>query len=304
MTWQEELEKVAVFREKIIREIFHAFGLTRDTIANGAARLFLGPIFKYPAGHLGRIAARAEEAALTSGITGSARRILPDFSMQVSARGTEKIPQDGPLLLVSNHPGGVDSVALLSSIPRKDVNVFIADVPFTRAFVAAGRHFIYTPHNPAGRMTALKASVDRLKKGEALLIFPNGEVEPDPELSPLPAAAAALGRWSRSVELMLRKVPETRLVTAIASGVVLPKFARSILTKVRRSAPRRQKVAEVIQFIRQGLKPGSVKLNVRLSFDGPVVGRELLAKDVMPAVAEMARRLLADHIRALATTSR
>lgn len=308
MTWQEEMEKVAVFREKIIKEIFHAFGLTRDTIANAAARTFLGPLFKYPAGQMGRIAARAEEAALTSGITGSARRILTDFSMKVSARGAEKIPLEGPLLVVSNHPGGLDSVALLSSIPRKDVNVVISDVPFTRAFEAAGRHFLYTPKHAAGRMAALKASMGRLKKGEALLIFPHGEVEPDPEICPPPLAEAAVGGWSRSIELMLRKVPETRLMAAITSGVVLPRFARSLLTKVRRSAPRRQKVAEVMQFIRQMARPGSVKLNVRLSFADPVEGRELLGlnggRDTMPAVIEMARGLLADHLRALAATIR
>ncbi len=304
MTWQEELEKVAVFREKIIKEIFHAFGLTRDTIANGAARLFLGPIFRYPAEQLGRIAARAEVAARTLGITGSARRILPDFSMKVSARGMEKIPREGPLLVVSNHPGGVDSVALLSSIPRKDVNVVISDVPFTRAFEAAGRHFVYTPRTPAGRMAALKTSVGRLKKGEALLIFPHGEVEPDPEIFPLPVASAAVAGWSRSVEFMLRKVPETRLITAIASGVVLPRYARSRLTKIRRSTARRQKVAEVMQFVRQALRPGSVKLNVRLSFAGPIEGRTLLGKDTMPAVIEQVRYLLADHLRALAATSR
>lgn len=307
MTWQEEMERVAVFREKIIKEIFHAFGLTRDTIANGVARTFLGPIFKYPAGQMGRIAARADEAALTSGISGGARRILPDFGMEVSARGAEKIPREGPLLVVANHPGGLDSIALLSSIPRKDVNVVISDVPFTRAFEAAGRHFVYTPRHGAGRMTAIKTSVGRLKKGEALLIFPHGEVEPDPEIYPVPAAAAAVEGWSRSVELMLRKVPETRLMAAIASGVVMPRFARSMLTKIRRSAPRRQKVAEVLQFIRQLSRPGSVKLNVRLSFADPVEGRELLAKDTMPAVIAMARGLLADHIRhlrALAATTR
>jgi hypothetical protein len=307
MTWQEEMEKVLVFREKIIKEIFHAFGLTRDTIANGAARLFLGPVFRYPAAQLGRICARAEEAARTLGITGSARRILPDFSMQVSARGTEKIPHEGPLLVVSNHPGGLDSVALLSSIPRKDVNVVISDVPFTRAFEAAGRHFVYTPRNPAGRMAALKASVGRLKQGEALLIFPHGEVEPDPEICPPLLAAAAVAGWSRSVELMLRKVPDTRLITAIASGVVLPRYARSRLTKIRRSAARRQKVAEVMQFVRQAFSPGSVKLNIRLSFADPVEGRMLLDKDCMPTVIAMARSLLADHIshlHALAATTR
>lgn len=304
MTWQEELERVAIFREKIIKEIFHAFGLTRDTIANGAARRLLGPLFKYPAGQMGRIAARADEAALTSGISGGARRVLPDFSMQVSARGAEKIPQEGPLLVVSNHPGGLDAIALLSSISRKDVNVVISDVPFTRAFEAAGRHFVYTPRHAAGRMAALKASVGRLRKGEALLIFPHGEVEPDPEISPPPVAAAAVGGWSRSIELMLRKVPETRLMAAIASGVVMPRFARSFLTKIRRSAPRRQKVAEVLQFIRQMVRPGSVMLNVRLSFADPVEGHELLGKDTMPAVIAMVRGLLADHIRALAATTR
>jgi 1-acyl-sn-glycerol-3-phosphate acyltransferase len=288
-----EREGAAVFREKIIDEIFYALGLPR----NGASRHIFGPLFRHPAGGLGRIAARADEAAATSGITGAARRILPDLSLRVSARGTETIPADGPLLVVANHPGGLDSVAILATTPRNDMNVVISDVPFTRAFEAAGRYFVFAPPGPAGRAAALRGAIARLRAGRALLIFPHGDVEPDPELGP--GSHEAIGDWSRSLEIILRKAPGTRLLVVIASGALLPRFARSPLVRIRRSAPRRQKLAEVLQFIRQVTRPGSVRLDIRLSFAEPVEGADLIAKGTMPAVAAIARRLLADHMEAL-----
>jgi 1-acyl-sn-glycerol-3-phosphate acyltransferase len=288
-----EREGAAVFREKIIDEIFYALGLSRD----GAPRHIFGPLFRRPAGRLGLIAARADETAATSGISGAARRILPDLSLRVSARGTEAIPTEGPLLVVANHPGGLDSVAILASIPRNDINVVISDVPFTRTFEAAGRYFVFAPPGPAGRAAALRTAVERLRAGKALLIFPHGDVEPDPELGP--GSHEAIGDWSRSLEIMVRKAPETRLVAAIASGALSPRFARSPLVRIRRSAPRRQKLAEVLQFIRQVTRPGSVRLDIRLSFAEPVNGADLIAKGTMPAVAAIARHLLASHMEAL-----
>jgi hypothetical protein len=288
-----EREGAAVFREKIIDEIFYALGLSRD----GAPRHIFGPLFMRPAGRLGLIAARADEAAATSGISGAARHILPDLSLRVSARGTEAIPTEGPLLVVANHPGGLDSVAILAGIPRNDINVVISDVPFSRAFEAAGRYFVFAPPGPAGRAAALRTAIERLRAGKALLIFPHGDVEPDPELGP--GSHEAIGDWSRSLEIMVRKAPETRLVAAIASGALSPRFARSPLVRIRRSAPRRQKLAEVLQFIRQATRPGSVRLDIRLSFAEPVDGAELIAKGTMPAVAAIARRLLASHMEAL-----
>jgi hypothetical protein len=290
-----EQKAAAVFREKIIDEIFYTFGLSR----NGAPRRVFGPLFRRPAGRLGRIAARADEAAATSGISGAARRILPDLSLRVSARETETIPADGPLLVVANHPGGLDSVAILASIPRNDVNVVISDVPFTRAFEAAGRYFVFAPRGPAGRGAALRTAIERLRTGAALLIFPHGDVEPDPEMSP--GSPESIGNWSRSLEIMLRKAPGTRLQVAIASGALSPRFAQSPLVRIRRSAPRRQKLAEVLQFIRQVTRPGSVRLDIHLSFAEPVEGADLIVKGTMPAVAAIAHRLLANHMEALKT---
>ena len=260
MIGQPEREGAAVFREKIIGEIFYALGLSRA----GIPRRIFGPLLKRPAGRLGRIAALADETAATSGISGAARRILPDFCLRVSARGTEAIPSDGPLLVAANHPGGLDSVAILASIPRKDVNVVISDVPFTRAFESAGRYFVFAPHGQSGRSAALRTAIERLRSGEAVLIFPHGDVEPDPEIGP--GSFESLGDWSRSLEIMLRRAPGTRLVVAIASGALSPRFALSPLVKLRRSATRRQKLAEALQFMRQVTRPGSVPLDIRLTF--------------------------------------
>ena len=293
MIGQRERESAAVFREKIIDEIFYTLGLSR----NGALRRVLGAFFRNPAGRLGRIAARADEGAAAAGLGEAARRILPDFSLRVSARGTDSIPTAGPLLIVANHPGGLDSVAVLAGVPRNDLNVVISDVPFTRAFEAAGRYFIFAPRGPAGRAAALRTAIQRLKAGEALLIFPHGDVEPDPELGR--GGLQSIGDWSRSLEIILRSAPGTRLQAVIASGALSPRFTRSPLLRIRKSEPRRQKLAEVLQFIRQATRPGSVPLNIHLTFAEPVEGANLVANGAMPAVAAIARRLLAAHMEAL-----
>ncbi len=292
-----EKKSALVFREKIIDEIFYALGLSRS----GFGRRLLGPLFRLPAGRFGRIAACADAEAKRSGITGGSRWILSCLSLNPTARGAEYVPLDGPLLVAANHPGAYDSVAILSCIPRQDIRVFISDVAFTRAFSFASRYFIYTPGNTAGRLTALRASIDHLRSGGGLLIFAHGDVEPDPEFNP--GASEAIGDWSRSIEIMLREVPETRLLVAIASGVLIPKSMKNPIVRIRKTAARRQKLAEVLQVIRQMIRPQSLRIDAHISFGQPVKGKDLAGDKIMPAVSEIARRLLAEHLAALGRVS-
>ncbi len=292
-----EQKSALVYREKIVDEIFYALGLSQS----GLLRRLLGPLFRLPAHRLAQIAASADSEARISGITGSARRILPYLSLQPIARGAGNIPSEGPLLVASNHPGAFDSVAILSCIPRKDMKVFISDVGFTRAFVFAGRHFIYTPKNDAGRISALRTSIDHLQRGGSLLIFAHGDVEPDPELDP--GASEAIEDWSRSIEIMLRRVPETRLLVTIASGVLRPKFRTNPIVRIRKTAARRQKLAEVLQISQQMIFPRSLQAKVHISFAKPVKGKDLADAELMPAVKRIARRLLEDHLASLGQSS-
>jgi hypothetical protein len=298
MNPSSEQEHIAVYREKITDEICKAFGFS----PNGVMRRLLGPLFRLPTSRFGRIAVRVDDEVGSSGLSGGARLILPDLSLEVTARGSENIPVDGPLLVVSNHPGAFDSVAILSCIPRKDVKVLLSDVPFTRAFGSARRYFIYVPPDASGRMTTFWASIDHLKSGGALLIFAHGDVEPDPEVSP--GADECIQDWSRSVEMMLRAVPDCRLQVTIASGVLLPKFVFSPIVKIRKTAAKRQKLAEFLQISRQMAFAHGDKTHVHISFAEPVRGMDIARGETMSAVIDIARRLLKDHLESLGINQR
>lgn len=295
MNASSEPKQVALYRDKIINEICYALGLSR----NGVMRRLMGPLFKFPANRLGRIAVRADNEIGGSGLSGAARRILPDLSLNPSTRGADEIPVDGPLLVVSNHPGGFDSVAILSCIPRNDLKVLLSDVPFTRAFSAARRWFIFVPPEVMGSATTLRASIHHLKNGGALLIFPHGDVEPDPELSG--GAIESIQNWSRSIGIMLREVPNVRLQAAIISGAQMPMFMASPFLKILKTAPRRQKAAEALQIIRQTIFPPRVRMNVHISFAKPIQATELAGDECMSSVISTMRRLLDEHMASLRT---
>ncbi len=254
-------------------------------------------MFRSPAGRFAEVIARADDEIRASGLSGGARSVLADFSLSPAVRGAERIPQDGPLLIVSNHPGAYDSLAIMASVPRQDLKVVISDVGFTRAFEAAREYYIYAPRDIAGRMKALRASITHLASGGALLLYAHAEVEPDPETSP--GAGEALRDWSRSIEIILRRVPETRLQVSIASGVLMPRFLNSPLIKIRRDAPQRQKLAEFLQVSWQMVSPRSVQPKIHLSFSAPVAGHDFPRDSLMPAVIVMAERLLEDHLAAV-----
>ena len=288
----------ADYREQIITEICYALGLPR----NGAARGLVKPLFWLPASRFGRIAAKADDETQRTGIAGGSRAILPDFSMTTNVYGVENIPCTGPMLLVSNHPGAYDSIAIMSCVRRTDLKIILSDVPFLRAFKTASQYFIYVGEDTGGRMAAIRAGIAHLKCGGALMIFAHGEVEPDPELAP--GSHESICDWSRSVEIMLRKVPETQLQVTIASGILMHKFYDSPLTKIHKAPPKRQKMAEMLQICQQMVLPRSVQATAHISFAKPVRASDIPQGNIMPTVIQLGQQLLAEHVQRLVAVNR
>ena len=293
MVSESDRQPVSAYRERIVDEIIHALGAP----PSGAARRLIGPLFRLPAGRFARIMARTDGEVRTSGLPGGAGSILHDLGLEPVVWGAGDIPKEGPLVVAANHPGAYDSLALMASIPRTDLKVIISDVGFTRTFPAAREHFIFAPNTIRGRSQALRDSLRHLAGGGSLLIYPHTEVEPDPET--MPGARDALGDWSRALEIMLRRVPATRLQLAIASGILLPRFIKSPLVRLRRSAAHRQKLAEFLQLSWQMVFPKQVRPCLHLSFAAPVDPAVLPAGSLMPAIVEMARRLFDTHMAAV-----
>lgn len=184
------------------------------------------------------------ERGLAHGSAWLARRMAG--GTQVS--GGEHVPATGPVVVLANHPGMTDTVALISSLAlRPDLRVIALDRPFLRALPQVAGHLILVPDHEVGRMGALRAGVKHLSHGGALLTFPAGEIEPDPATFGRRQAVASVQGWSESFVLFARRVPQTRFIPAIVSNVISRETQRHALTLLRRSAHDKQRLAAALQ---------------------------------------------------------
>jgi 1-acyl-sn-glycerol-3-phosphate acyltransferase len=296
---------VTKLRNNITDQIFIAFGFGE----NGWARRWLWPIFYPPAYQFSKLAASVDQDVAQYGFREAARRLLNHFVKGVEACGVEHIPPEGPVLLTSNHPGTYDSVAIAASVTRPDLKIVATGIPFLRELPHLRECLIYAPRDLQGRMQTLRKSLRHLMDGGALLIFPTGRIDPDPSF--LPGASEALEGWSPSVELFLRKVPKTRLIVTIVSGVLAPACMRNPLVHLRKLDWEQRRVAEFIQVMQQLFIPYSFNLRPRVTFGDPVPAEELLQPSVgaslpfrqdwgekniaLQAIIQKARQLLAEH---------
>jgi hypothetical protein len=283
-------------RERITDEIFFALGAPKQ----GWQRRAFGWIFRFPTARFSYLFAEADEAVGRAGLPAGCAVIAHNLVADLQARGLEHLPRQGPLIIASNHPGAYDSVCIASYLPRPDLKIILSDTNFYRAMPNTHPRFLYVTDDSAGRMLALRGAIEHLQSGSALLQFGTGLIEPDPAYAS--GAEESLGEWSPSLEIMLRKVPDTQLVLSIASGVLLPKFARHPFTRLHKKPLNQRRLAEFIQVIQQLIFPRSVCVVVRVSFAAPVSAAELAGEGsgrrLMPAIQARARVLLAEHMRA------
>lgn len=286
-------QSVDRMRERITDEIFLALGLKRSSFL----RRRMGWLFYQPARRFAEIFSRADEETGRSGLFAGGRSLLEDLSVQVQPRGSEYLPANGPLVVVSNHPGAYDSAALASCIPRRDLKIIVYETQFYHALPQISQRMIMAPADPPGRMLALRRAIQHLQEGGAILQFGSGRIEPDPAAAS--GAEEWFENWSPSLEVMLRKVPGTILVLAITSGVLLRRFAAHPLTYLRRGAINRRRLAEFIQVIYHLMHPGALQIDVQISFSGPIcleeLEREADGRRLMLVILDRARRLLAEH---------
>ena len=103
----------------------------------------------------------------------------------MTAYGLEQVPLSGPLIVASNHVGGVDTLAVASCIPRKDLKIMVSDIGFLHAMSIAEDFFIFVPVDASWPESLHSTKpLNICKPAAPFLVFAHGEVEPDPELMP------------------------------------------------------------------------------------------------------------------------
>jgi hypothetical protein len=229
------------------------------------------------------------------GLPGGARHLLKRLGASFEARGIANIPLSGPIIIASNHPGTLDSVALAASSQRPDLKIISGPYPFLQNLPNLSRHIIFTTDaNIQGRMVTVRESIRHLRDGGALLIFAHGTIDPDPAF--MPTAQQELKGWSRSLEIFLSRVPEAQVVISIVSGVLDPACMRNPLTWLRRGRVDRQRIAEMLQIIRQVLGR-KTNINPRISYAESLDVQHIGSRDsTMDVISQGAQELLQSHM--------
>jgi hypothetical protein len=266
--------------------VFVAVGLPRQ----GAARRRLGGIADRPARRLATLMVEFDRRTRDNGLRDGCRYLLPTFVSHVDYPGAENVPATGPVLVCANHPGAYDGFCMVAGLPRDDIRVLTSDIPFFSALPHVSSHLIQTDTDPYRRLAAVRASIRHLQSGGIVHTFARGFLEPDPLSAPgaVDDAIASLQEWSPSLELILRKAPETRVVVAIGGGVVSPRWLRSPLVRYRKTPHQRRKLAEFMQIIYQLLRPGRLLMAPRVAF-----GPALSPAELMPSEPGALQRIIA-----------
>jgi len=267
---------------------------------HGVVRRLIGSLLKLPARRFAVLMAEVDRRVAQNGIVDATQWLLTQIVTGLDARGTENIPASGPLLVASNHPGAYDIVALIASIGRDDIKIIASGVPFTRSLIATSPHLIYVNPDDLGapdQMVAIRAGLRHLQDGGALLIYPTGIVDPDPDIST--GLEETLQTWSGSLDIFLRRVPQTCVVPAIVSSVLSKRYFNNPLVKIPKTEWEKRKLAEMIQVSRQMIANRPIDLTPRLTFGEAARGEMLRDSEggYLPAIIARARRVPREHIQ-------
>ncbi len=282
---------VATLTRLIDNEIIRAMGLPID----GWLAQRLHSVLQRATRRFSELFAEVDRIVDEQGLPAGALYLLRNLASGYEARGVENIPHKGPLIIASNHPGTVDSLALTASAGRPDLKIIASAVPFLENLPHVREHLIFTPRvNLQRRMISVRESLRHLQSGGALLLFAHGTIDPDPSFMPM--ALEELKGWSRSLEIFLRAVPETGVVVSIVSRVIDPNYMRHPLTWLRRKRPDRQRLAMMIQIISQMLGK-QLDLTPRVSY-GELLDMETIgnAQQTLEVINESAQRLMLAHL--------
>jgi hypothetical protein len=287
-------EDIRTLSDTLIYELIKALGLLQERGLGKAVR----PLFEKATKRFAKIGVELDHMVAEHGAAAGARWVLPRFVKDFAARGMENIPADGPLVIASNHPAAYDSLVISAHVERPDYKIIIGDIPFFKYLPHVSQHAIYAPDpgNIHRRMEVMRKSIRHLEDGGALLLFARGRIEADPEF--MPDADAEFGLWSRSLEIFLKRVPHTRVLVTIVSGVIARAAFRHPFTWFRRQRPDRQRLAFMYQMMRQILAGREIfGLTPRVSF-GDLIGlsESRTPERTLSEITVSARRLLQSHL--------
>lgn len=219
------------------------------------------PFYAASRGLAQTLAALAHDVPLY-GLPEAADRALGRCGVALRVSGVA--PASGPCLVLANHPGAYDALALMRAIARRDLLILAADREFLRALSGLSAHLGFVGDAPSERAGALKRALARLRAGGAVLHFPAGRIEPDADF--VQPGMPLLEAWQPGVSALVRaceRVAGSVLVAGVR-GVHSPRAKRLLINRLAE----KRGVTTLSPLVQLVAKLRDVKASVRLESVG------------------------------------
>ena len=284
---------VADLRKNIAAEVYNAFGVAKIKIIHP----FIEPIIYKPTQAFAKVGALLDDLTGKFDAITALENVVPFFVQDLQTNFQTEIPEEGPLLIISNHPGSVDSISLASVTNRKDIKIVAGAFPFLQRLPHVSDHLIFVPpeEDTFGRMRVIREMIRHLKAGGAVLIFPTGHIDPDPAFFPNPFEH--IERWSRSLEIIIRNVPDVQILPAIASNFLSQKFLTHPITVLGKFRNDKQRIAEFLHIMSimvtgKNLITGKISMGEAFQLSR----LEVKSRDWFDKVLANSKTLLSQHV--------
>jgi hypothetical protein len=216
-----------------------------------------------------------DRAVGESGLVEGARYALQKYFTDIRIFGSDLIPASG-FLALSNHPGMSDTLSTFIALNRPDLKIIALQRPFLEALTNLSKHLFYVKEDSSARMTLVRQASTYLRQGGAVLTYPAGHIEPDPNLHP--DAVDSLGTWTDSAGILIRLAPETPVLPIVVRGVIWEKAVRFPLTRIKRTREERERLAVALQmFAHMNWETRDVR--VRVQIGEPIYSKDLGTTD-------------------------
>ena len=259
--------------ESLVNELVTAVGL-RPTRFN---HWLFWRLFRRITDRMADLGAKSDAITESEGFPAACRWLLTYFCTDVQVHGAENIPDRGPLLVLSNHPGTYDALIIFSNLQGHKIRSVSSEIPFLELLPNIHQQFLFTPREDSTeRMLVLRHSVQHLRKGGTLNFFGSGHRDPDPAV--YPNSDLIFDNWLNVFDIFFPFVKGLKVLPTIVSGVVSPKWAKHPITWLRKKQIDKRRLAEFGQVITQLRKPGKLMMSPRIFIGEPFTEEDLRRK--------------------------